>query len=129
MVKKLQKAPKGEEPLPEGLLWLLITGEVPTDAEFKAVSEELKSRSHISHETEEFIKHLPHHMHPMTQLSVAILHLQSQSKFAKAYRQGIHKSKYWDPMYEDCMDLIAKIPRVAALIYRHLYKVFLPLDS
>jgi len=122
LVKKLQKAPGGHEPLPEGLLWLLLTGEVPNDAEFKAISEELKSRSQLSHETEEFIKHLPHHMHPMTQLSAAMLHLQTHSKFAKAYRQGVHKSKYWDPVYEDCMDLIAKIPRCAALIYRHLYK-------
>jgi citrate synthase len=122
LCKNLPKAPNGGEPLPEGLLWLLMTGELPTQAEFQSISEELKARAAVPHETEEFIKHLPHHMHPMTQLSVAILHLQSHSKFAKAYRQGIHKSKYWDPVYEDSMDLIAKIPRIAALIYRHLYK-------
>jgi len=122
LVATLPKAPGGGEPLPEGLLWLLMTGEIPTEAEFKSISDELRHRSVVPHETEEFIKHLPHHMHPMTQLSAAMLHLQSHSKFAKAYRQGIHKSKYWDPCYEDCMDLIAKIPRCAALIYRHLYK-------
>lgn len=122
LVKNLPKAPNGGEPLPEGLLWLLMTGELPTQAEFQSVQEDLKARSTVPHETEEFIKHLPHHMHPMTQLSAALLHLQSHSKFAKAYRQGIHKSKYWDPVYEDCMDLIAKMPRIAALIYRHLYK-------
>jgi len=122
LVKNLPKAPNGGEPLPEGLLWLLMTGELPTQAEFQSVQEDLKARSAVPHETEEFIKHLPHHMHPMTQLSAALLHLQSGSKFAKAYRQGIHKSKYWDPVYEDCMDLIAKMPRIAALIYRHLYK-------
>ena len=31
--KLLPKAKGGEEPLPEGLFWLLITGEVPTDAQ------------------------------------------------------------------------------------------------
>jgi len=27
----LPKAPGGEEPLPEGLFWLLVTGEIPTE--------------------------------------------------------------------------------------------------
>jgi citrate synthase len=31
--KLLPKAPGGQEPLPEGLFWLLVTGEVPTDAQ------------------------------------------------------------------------------------------------
>lgn len=31
--KVLPKAPGGSEPLPEGLFWLLITGDVPTDAQ------------------------------------------------------------------------------------------------
>jgi len=53
---------------------------------------------------------------------MGMLHLQSGSKFAKAYSEGIHKSKYWEVAYEDCMDLIARIPRVAALIYTNLYK-------
>ena len=29
----LPKAPGGDEPLPEGLFWLLLTGEIPTDAQ------------------------------------------------------------------------------------------------
>lgn len=28
--KKLPKAAGGEEPLPEGLFWLLVTGDIPT---------------------------------------------------------------------------------------------------
>ena len=35
----LPKAPGGEEPLPEGLFWLLVTGEVPTEAQVKALSK------------------------------------------------------------------------------------------
>ena len=31
--KLLPHAPGGAEPLPEGLFWLLVTGEVPTDAQ------------------------------------------------------------------------------------------------
>ena len=30
---------KGEEPLPEGLFWLLLTGEIPTQEQAEAVSK------------------------------------------------------------------------------------------
>jgi citrate synthase len=58
----------------------------------------------------------------MTMLSIAILSLQAQSKFYKAYHSGAKKSEYWTYYYEDTMDLLAKIPSIAAIIYRHLYK-------
>ena len=32
----------------------------------------------------------------MTQFSAAITAMQLESKFAKAYSEGIHKSKYWE---------------------------------
>lgn len=47
---------------------------------------------------------------------------QKDSKFAAAYGAGVHKSKYWDPVYEDSMDLIAKLPQLAARIYTRTYK-------
>lgn len=41
--KVLPKAPGGNEPIPEGLFWLLITGDVPTDAQvcfgYKIISD------------------------------------------------------------------------------------------
>jgi len=44
--------------------------------------------------------------------------LQPTSKFAEAYSAGIHKTKYWEPIYEDSLNLIAKLPAIAAHIYR-----------
>jgi citrate synthase len=35
----------------------------------------------------------------------------------------VAKPQYWEYFYEDSMDLLAKLPRVAALIYRHKYRV------
>ena len=58
----------------------------------------------------------------MSQLAAAANALQSESKFAKAYSSGVHKSKYWEYVYEDTMDLVAKLPTVAAIIYRNLYR-------
>jgi len=63
-------------------------------------------------------------MHAMTMLSSVILFLQKDSVFNKIYDEGkTHKKFYWEHMYEDAMNLIAKIPRLAAIIYRHKYKV------
>lgn len=55
---------------------------------------------------------MPADTHPMTQLCAAVLTLQPASKFAAAYQSGIHKSKYWEPFYEDTLDLVAKLPEV-----------------
>lgn len=48
--------------------------------------------------------------------------LQPESKFAAAYTKGIRKTEFWDPIYEDSLDLIAKMPGIAANIYRRTYK-------
>jgi citrate synthase len=60
-------------------------------------------------------------MHPMTQFTTAILSMQTESVFAKRYDEGMPKSEYWDATYEDTMNLVAKLPRVAAYIYRRTY--------
>src|SRR5690606_7068225 len=48
--------------------------------------------------------------------------LQTESKFAKAYATGISKKDHWSYVYEDTMTLIARLPRIAAYIYRRKYK-------
>lgn len=47
--------------------------------------------------------------------------LQPYSEFAKRYNEGIHKSVYWEVIYEDVLNLIAKIQRVAALVFHNAY--------
>jgi citrate synthase len=68
------------------------------------------------------IEALPLHTHPMTQFGVAIMALQTESLFAKAYADGINKKEYWSYVYEDTMNLIARLPRIAAYIYRRKYR-------
>lgn len=48
--------------------------------------------------------------------------LQTESQFAAAYASGIHKSRYWEPYFEDALNLIAKLPAIVALIYRRTFK-------
>merc|ERR1712169_133093 len=87
----LPKAPGGEEPLPEGLFWLLLTGEVPSEQQVRDLSADWAARSDLP-------------------------------KFAKAYAKGINKKEYWTYTFEDSMNLIAKLPTIAAKIYRNAYK-------
>jgi citrate synthase len=64
---------------------------------------------------------LPKNLHPMSQLSIAVMALQRDSKFAAAYSKGIHKKEYWKYTLEDSLDLIAKLPTICANIYNHTY--------
>lgn len=120
--KKLPKAPGGEEPLPEGLFYLLLTGDLPTEEDAQAVTEEWKKRGKLPEYLTKILDAIPDDTHPMTQFSAAILALQKDSIFAQRYREGIHKMEYWDPTYEDVMNLLAKLPKIAAYIYRKSYK-------
>ncbi|XP_071811571.1 citrate synthase, mitochondrial-like isoform X2 [Apostichopus japonicus] len=120
--EKLPKAPGGAEPLPEGLFWLLVTGDIPTEDQVKALSNEWAKRAAIPSHVVQMLNNFPTTLHPMSQFSAAIVALNSESKFAEAYSKGVHKSKYWEFAYEDGMNLIAKLPTVAATIYRNLYR-------
>ena len=106
------------EPLPEGLFWLMLVGEVPTQAEVDWLSDEWERRSKIPEHTFKVLEALPKDAHPMTQFIMAIASMNSESEFVKQYAAGLSKNDYWDPTYEDAMNLIAKLPAIAAYIYR-----------
>ena len=96
---------------------------------------------------------------------MGLMACQTKSKFAQAYRDGVHKTKYWESRaafcipqsrssqrrgyslrrwnlivsvihygspralvtephryyYEDMLDTIAKLPKLAAIVFRHTY--------
>ena len=120
--EKLPKAPGGTEPLPEGIFYLLLLGEIPTYEDCVAVTEEWRKRSQLPDYLIKTMETVPVETHPMTQFSMAILQLQKDSLFAKRYAEGMPKTDYWDPMFEDVMNLLAKLPNIAAYIYRRAYK-------
>jgi len=124
--------PPGQgEPLPESLLWLLLTGDIPTKAEVDSVTAELHARAKLPSHVESMIRGFPKGMHPMTQLCSAVCALQTDSVFASEYAKGANKKDYWEYTYEDMMNLIARLPEVCALIYRQTYYdgVVAPYDS
>ena len=58
----------------------------------------------------------------MTQMSIAVAALNHDSKFVAAYERGIKKSDYWHFALEDALDLIAKLPSLAARIFTNVYR-------
>ncbi len=118
----LPKAPGGSEPLPEGLFYLMLVGELPTEEEVQWVSAVWQRRSHVPNHVFATIDAMPVSAHPMSQFVVGIMALQTESIFAKNYAKGMSKKDYWEATFDDAMDLIARLPRIAAYIYRRKYK-------
>ncbi|MBI4931300.1 MAG: citrate (Si)-synthase, eukaryotic [Bacteroidetes bacterium] len=119
--EKLPKAPKGFEPLPEGIFYLMLMGELPTKEDVMNLGNSWGRRAIVPKHVFDTLDHLPSNTHPMTMLSIGVMALQTESEFAEAYHKGINKKNYWEYVYEDAMNLIARLPRVAAYIYRKKY--------
>jgi len=63
----------------------------------------------------------------MTQLGIGVAALNHDSSFQAAYEKGMKKHEYWTHTLEDCINLIARLPALAARIYRNVYKPGTPL--
>uniref|UniRef100_A0A452UQU9 Citrate synthase n=1 Tax=Ursus maritimus TaxID=29073 RepID=A0A452UQU9_URSMA len=101
--KLLPKAKGGEEPLPEGLFWLLVTGQIPTEEQVSWLSKEWAKRAALPSHVVTMLDNFPTNLHPMSQLSAAITALNSESNFARAYAEGINRTKYWEVGNFDAM--------------------------
>lgn len=120
--QKLPKIKEDGEPLPEGIFYLMLTGELPTNKDVKHISEQWATRAQvIPAHVFDVIEALPKDAHPMIQFNTAILAMSTESQFRKAYLVGMDKKDYWDPTYEGVMDLISRLPIIAAYIYRRVF--------
>ena len=119
--KNLPKLHPEGEPLPEGLFYLMLMGELPDKAQVDMVSRELNMRSQVPKHVFDVIDAMPLTAKPMTIFSAAIIAMATESRFQKAYREGISKKDIWEPAFEDVMNLVARLPRIASYIYRRLY--------
>jgi citrate synthase len=120
--EKLPRVPGGKEPLPEGLFYLLLVGELPTTDDVNNITTTWQRRSHVPNHVFATIDALPLSAHPMTMFITGVLALQTESNFAKQYAEGMSKKDHWSAVYDDTMDLIARLPRIAAYVYRRKYK-------
>lgn len=120
--QELPKGTSGTEMLPEAMFWLLLTGEVPSVSQTRALSRELAEKASIPKFVEKMLDDFPKDLHPMTQFACAVSALNYESKFAKAYEKGLNKADYWEPTFDDSISLLAKLPTIAAKIYQNAYR-------
>jgi citrate synthase len=125
----LPKVPGSEYPFVEGFWYFLLTGEVPTMKQTLEVVEDFRERRKVPAYVFDALRAMPRDLHPMAMLSAAIVVMQRESIFARRYNEGMGKGDFWDPMYEDSCNLLAKLPAIAAFIHRLKYKGDTPIPS
>lgn len=131
VLEKLPKYPGAEMPTVEAFFYFLLTGDLPTEAEIADVRAEFDKRKTVPEYVFRIIRAMPIDSHPMTMFATGIMSMQKESVFAKKYHESLKKNDYWDAYYEDAMNLLAKLPEIAAFIYRLKYRngEIIPADS
>ncbi len=116
--------PIGEltEKLPEEIFYLLVTGELPDEPSLKSLQKELAERGRIPAYVWKVLEAMPKDSHPMVMFDTGILVMERESVFRKQYTEGMKKADYWMPTLEDSLDLIARLPGLAAGVYRLRFK-------
>ncbi len=122
VLERLPKPEGAEMPYVGGLYYLLLTGEFPTKEQAEAVEAEWAANATIPAHVFDTLRAMPKDTHPMALFAMGILAMQGESKFAKRYAEGMNKMEYWDPALDDAVALTAKLPVLAAFIYRLKYK-------
>jgi len=105
----------------EEIFFLLTVGELPNEEELATLKQNLFARSEIPEYVWNVMRDMPETAHPMDMLVTAIAILEEQSVFRKRYDEGMQKDEYWEAALEDSMNLLAKLPGLAAGIYRIRY--------
>jgi citrate synthase len=106
------------EKLPEEILWLLLVGEYPDAASLKTLQADLAKRTKIPDYVWKVLEAMPKDSHPMCMFDTGILVMEKESEFRKAYDAGVKKTEYWESTLEDLLNIIAKLPGLAAGVYR-----------
>lgn len=120
--ERLPRAAGSSQPLPEGLFWLLLTGEMPSAEQVNEVTRSWRAHAKLPDYVGAALDALPLDTHPMKQFSIGIVALGHESIFAERYREGINKKDLWEAMLDDTMVLMGRLPALAAYIYRRSYK-------
>jgi len=104
--------------LPEEILWLLLTGTLPDKDSLEGLRADLASRAVVPDYVWKVLDAMPADAHPMCLFSTGILCMEGESIFRKRYDNGLRKEDFWEPTLEDALNIIARVPVLAAGIYR-----------
>jgi citrate synthase len=104
--------------IPEEIFYLLCTGELPDASALRELQEGLKLRAEVPEYIWDVLYALPKETHPMTMFSIAVMALEGNSVFKQKYATGLRKADFWEATLDDSLELIAKLPAIAAAVYR-----------
>jgi citrate synthase len=104
--------------LPEEILFLLLTSELPTKDELADLKKVYAERGDLPGYVLDVLKAMPDDSHPMAMFDTGILVMQRESMFFKKYNEGMSKFDYWEPALEDTVTLLSRLPALAAAVYR-----------
>jgi citrate synthase len=107
-----------KDKLPEEVLWLMLTGELPSEEESLDLQKELNSRMEVPNYVWDLLDSFPKDSHPMNILNALVTALGYESNFKREYDKGLKKDLFWEYTLEDSLDLIAKMPVIASAVYR-----------
>lgn len=122
VIEKLPKPPGAEMPYSGGLYYLLMIGKIPSEAEALEVEVEWRQRMQVPGYVLDVLRAMPPGTPPLALFSQAVLAMQQESIFAHRYADGMKREQYWEPMLEDSLNLTARLPAIAAYIYRLKYQ-------
>ena len=111
-----------QELWPEEIFYLLLTGEKPDAAAKASLQQDYDQRADVPSYVWDVLRAMPKDSHPMCMLNTAILVMERESHFRAQYDKGMTKMEYWMPALEDALQLLAKLPGVAAGVYRIRYE-------
>lgn len=103
---------------PEEVFFLLITGDLPNAKEISDLQSAFEKSAEVPPYVWKVIKKMPEDSHPMVMFNTGILIMQRESVFRRKYDEGVSKDAYWEYFLEDGINLLAKLPGLAAGIYR-----------
>jgi citrate synthase len=108
---------------PEQTFVLLLTGQIyRRDHEvIKAFQLEMDRRAKLPQYVFDVLEAMPRDSHPMCMLNTGVLVMERESSFRQWYDRGMAKDDYWLPTLDDSLTLLARLPVLAAAVYRLRY--------
>ena len=109
---------------PEQTFILLLTGEIhDVGSEMvQSYQRDMDRRAQLPQYVYDVLEAMPADSHPMCMLNTGILVMEKESTFREWYAKGTKKQDYWIPTLDDALNLLAKLPSLAAAVYRLRYK-------
>ena len=106
------------EILPEEVLYLLLTGDLPDKNALNELQSNLQEHAVVPDYIWTILRNMPNDSHPMAMFNTAVLAMEKESVFRSYYDKGMNKNDFWKPTLEDGIRLIAKLPALGAGVYR-----------